>query len=795
MKRMTSLVALVLATVLLLSACNINLNPNGNTTPAETTPTTTPEATTPEATTPEVTTPEVTTPEVTTPEVTTPEVTTPEVTTPEVTTPEVTTPEITTPEVTTPEITTPEVTTPEVTTPDQPTVEEPVPLDPNCQHFYATRIVLTQVTTTQDGEIANVCEKCGGWQKETLAAVKSLKVLAIGNSFSDDAMAYLAIIAKAAGIEEIVLGNLYIGGCSMATHYDNANVNHPNYTYRKNTGDGWVNTPNTSIETALADEEWTIITMQQVSQNSGLGHTIEGSSPNFPYLSSLITTIQGKIKYKFKYEETPKIYWHMTWAYAQNSTHGGFANYGKDQMTMYNAIVGTVRETIAPFFAKKQADKKLTGFIPSGTAIQNLRSSYFEDAMVTRDGYHLSYTTGRFTASLTWFRTLTGLSIDELDFSDDASLVFLTDDLEMIKESVNNAYLNPYAITQSQYTTDLAVVPELQPLPDAPVALDANCDHLFTRRKVLVQATTTTDGKVANVCGKCGGWKEETVPAVKSLKILAIGNSFSDDAMQYLAMIAKAAGIEEIVLGNLYIGGCSMEAHWYNANFNQPKYDYRKNTGDGWVTVSGTKIETALADEQWTIITMQQVSQNSGIGATINGPTAETKYLESLMTYVYYKAKNTNGVAPQFYWHMTWAYAQNSTHGGFANYGRYQLGMYNAIVDTVEETIAPFFNQKSGNRKITGIIPSGTTIQNMRTSYFEDVNITRDGYHLSYTTGRFAAGLTWFRTLTGLSIDELDFSNVEGLEFVEADWEMLKEAVNNAYLNPYAIMQSQYTEK
>ena len=677
-------------------------------------------------------------------------------------------------------------------TPDEPIPEEPVELDKNCSHLFTTRKVLIQVTTTEDGKIANVCGKCGGWQEEILPAVKSLKVLAIGNSFSDDAMEYLAIIAKAAGIEEIVLGNLYIGGCSLATHYNNANANNANYIYRKNTGDGWISTSNTAIETALEDEEWTIITMQQVSQNSGLGNTIEGSNPDFPYLSSLITTIQGKIKYKFKYETTPKIYWHMTWAYAESSTHGGFANYDNDQMTMYNAIVNTVKETISPFFAKTKVDQKITGFIPSGTAIQNLRSSYFEDAMVTRDGYHLSYTTGRFVAGLTWLRTLTGLSIDELDFSDNASLAFLTADWEMLKESVNNAYLNPYEITQSQYTTDLDVAPELEPLPDEPSALKTGCDHLFTRRKVLVQVTTTTDGKVANICGKCGGWQEETLPAVKSLKVLAIGNSFSDDAMEYLAIIAKAAGIEEIVLGNLYVGGCSMESHWYNANHNQPKYDYRKNTGDGWVTTQATTIATALADEQWTIITMQQVSQNSGIGDTINGPTAETKYLESLMTNVYYKAKNTNGVAPKFYWHMTWAYAPNSTHSGFTNYNRDQMTMYNAIVDTVKETIAPFFNQKSGNKKITGVIASGTAIQNMRTSYFEDANITRDGYHLS-NTGRFAAGLTWLRTLTGLSIDELNFEGVEGLEFLGDDLPMIIESVNNAYLNPYGRTQSQYT--
>ena len=730
----------------------------------------------------------------TTPEATTPDdTTTPVATDPIVTDPIVTDPIVTDPIVTDPIVTDPIVTDPIVTDPieDITPPEEPVELDKNCDHLFTTRKVLVQVTTTTDGKIANVCGKCGGWQEEILPAVKSLKVLAIGNSFSDDGMEYLAIIAKAAGIEEIVLGNLYIGGCSLATHYDNANTNSPNYTYRKNIGDGWVSTSNTAIDTALTDEDWTIITMQQVSQNSGLGNTIQGSTPDFPYLSSLIATIQGKFKYKFKRETLPQIYWHMTWAYAESSTHGGFANYNNDQMTMYNAIVNTVKETISPFFAKKDAAKKITGFIPSGTAIQNLRSSYFEDAMITRDGYHLSYTTGRFVAGLTWLRALTGLSIDELDFSDNASLAFLTDDLEMLKESVNNAYLNPYEITQSQYTTDLAVVPELQPLPDAPVALDASCDHLFTRRKVLVQVTTTTDGKIANVCGKCGGWREETLPAVKSLKVLAIGNSFSNDAMEYLAIIAKAAGIEEVVLGNLYIGGCSMEAHWYNANFNQAKYDYRKNTGDGWVTTKSTTIETAIKDEKWTIITMQQVSQNSGIGETINGSTAETKYLESLMTNVYYKCRNTHGVAPKLYWHMTWAYAKNSTHGGFANYGRYQLGMYNAIVDTVKETISPFF-EKSGNKKITGIIPSGTAIQNMRTSYFEDAKITRDGYHLS-NTGRFAAGLTWLRTLTGLSIDELDFSGVEGLEFLEGHLSMIKESVNNAYLNPYARTQSQYT--
>ena len=43
----------------------------------------------------------------------------------------------------------------------------------------------------------------------------------------------------------------------------------------------------------------------------------------------------------------------------------------------------------------------------------------------------------------------------------------------------------------------------------------------------------------------------EKTDAKKSLKILAVGNSFSVDGMEYLYQIAKNAGVEEIILGNL----------------------------------------------------------------------------------------------------------------------------------------------------------------------------------------------------------------------------------------------------
>ena len=44
------------------------------------------------------------------------------------------------------------------------------------------------------------------------------------------------------------------------------------------------------------------------------------------------------------------------------------------------------------------------------------------------------------------------------------------------------------------------------------------------------------------------------------VKILAIGNSFSQDATRYMKEIAQSMGLEMLVV-NLYIGGCSLEQH------------------------------------------------------------------------------------------------------------------------------------------------------------------------------------------------------------------------------------------
>ena len=71
-----------------------------------------------------------------------------------------------------------------------------------------------------------------------------------------------------------------------------------------------------------------------------------------------------------------------------------------------------------------------------------------------------------------------------------------------------------------------------------------------------------------------------------TLRILGVGNSFTDDGMMYLPELLEAAGIRNVVLGRLYIGGCSLERHCREYAGNKPSYTYSKSTDNRWETVS-----------------------------------------------------------------------------------------------------------------------------------------------------------------------------------------------------------------
>lgn len=213
------------------------------------------------------------------------------------------------------------------------------------------------------------------------------------------------------------------------------------------------------------------------------------------------------------------------------------------------------------------------------------------------------------------------------------------------------------------------------------------------------------------------------------IKILAIGNSFSDDALEhYLFGLAKAGGYK-VIIGNLYIGGAPLDLHLKNAQGDKEVYEYRKVKVDGTKEkFSKTSISKALADENWNYISFQQSSPKSGLFET---------YIEPLpLLFNYVKEKATNPKV-KYVWHQTWAYAQNSTHSGFVSYNKDQMQMYKGITNASGKvkTLVP----------IDIVVPAGTAIQNARTK-LGDV-LTRDGYHLDLNIGRYTASCTWYESV------------------------------------------------
>ena len=272
-----------------------------------------------------------------------------------------------------------------------------------------------------------------------------LKILAIGNSFSEDAMQMLYEIAQAEGKEQIVLGNMVIGGCSLNTHAKHTTSNEKAYTFYFNDKGFWNTEDKCTLQAGIRRADWDIITIQQASNASGKANTYNQD-------------IQTIVDYIHKNKANPgaKILWHMTWAYKLDSTSEEFANYDYNQTTMYEAITGAVQEKIVP-------DSAFSGVLPSGTAIQNARSSYLGDVM-NRDGAHLS-DLGRVIAGYTWYCVLTGKTLDTISlnavpdrltksYDMPGDMVLTEGEKLVIAEAVKNAIANPYTVTQSQYTTE-----------------------------------------------------------------------------------------------------------------------------------------------------------------------------------------------------------------------------------------------------------------------------------------------------------------------------------------------------
>lgn len=222
------------------------------------------------------------------------------------------------------------------------------------------------------------------------------------------------------------------------------------------------------------------------------------------------------------------------------------------------------------------------------------------------------------------------------------------------------------------------------------------------------------------------------------MKILAIGNSFSQDATAYLRGMAESGGME-VKAVNLYIPGCPLKTHWENAAGNRAAYDYQI---DGESTGRTVSLEEALREDGWDVVVMQQASHDSGLADTYE------PYLSLLSAYVAHVCKGARQML-----HQTWAYENGCSHPEFTRYLRDSQTMYRALCDTYG---------RAARRLHVPLIPSGEVIQSLRARREFDYehggqSLCRDGFHMHLPYGRYAVAAVWYESVLRGNILENPF--------------------------------------
>ena len=227
----------------------------------------------------------------------------------------------------------------------------------------------------------------------------------------------------------------------------------------------------------------------------------------------------------------------------------------------------------------------------------------------------------------------------------------------------------------------------------------------------------------------------------RKIKALFIGNSFSLNATEYIHHICASENADATI-GVLYISGGALSEHWENVEGEKTPYTYHlrviEEGTQNYTTHSGYTVDQALESDDWEYVIFNQSSGNSGVYDSFY------PYLDNLIAHVESKVPGVKiGFMP------TWAYFSDFDDPNygfhsperFEKYGNDQLTMYNAINET--------YLQIMEDQEFSLIIPSGTAIQNARTSDYMkglDYELTRDGYHLN-NTGMFIASVTLYQAL------------------------------------------------
>lgn len=189
----------------------------------------------------------------------------------------------------------------------------------------------------------------------------------------------------------------------------------------------------------------------------------------------------------------------------------------------------------------------------------------------------------------------------------------------------------------------------------------------------------------------------------QALRLFLIGNSFSQNATQFLPELSKEGG-HELVIGRAELGGCSLERHWNHV----AAFETNPNDDKG-KPYKGKSLKMLLSEGTWDVITLQQYSKISTDVSTYE------PYATKLYEYVRQLQPNAHIV-----FHQTWAYRSDSNDFGQLTEG----GEAKSEQEMWEKSRAAY--RTTASKLNTVVIPTGDAFWEMNArakwAYHQDKN-------------------------------------------------------------------------
>ncbi len=277
----------------------------------------------------------------------------------------------------------------------------------------------------------------------------------------------------------------------------------------------------------------------------------------------------------------------------------------------------------------------------------------------------------------------------------------------------------------------------------------------------------------------------------KELRVLAIGNSHTDDTLEYLSEIGAADGIAVYAV-NMYKGGASIKQHWERMNGVDVYTRKEKMPDNTNKKTENSSFADCIATDggKWDYVTLHQRSSYA--------PYFERFWTEEA-PYITDIASHVREVCPdaEFLMHGCWTVYTDKIEKDYETYKPIVEGLQKEQYFTAvfEAAKANYLKAAETVGNPNRVIPANEALHLAVTKYgiaeYEDnANTSDESYkpearalfmdgsaHLTYDYGRVLAALTWYEYLTGMDVRQNTYKHPN---VPEADMALLREIAHEA---------------